>query len=75
MQVQLTIHCLLTPDWPVPAAQPGVASVYCSIVQQTRTGAEFYIETFPELVSPSPASLAGLSWQLQLGSNAQDDEQ
>ena len=29
--------------------QPGVASVYCSIVQQTKTGAEFYVEAFPEL--------------------------
>ena len=33
--------------------QPGVASVYCSIVQQTRTGAEFYIQPFPELVGQS----------------------
>ena len=29
--------------------QPGVASVYCSIVQQTRSGVEFYIKGFPEL--------------------------
>ncbi|KAK9797373.1 hypothetical protein WJX73_006662 [Symbiochloris irregularis] len=31
------------------AVQPGVASVYCSIVQQTRKGVEFYIKGFPEL--------------------------
>ena len=29
--------------------QPGVASVYCSIVQQTRKGVEFYIKGFKEL--------------------------
>ncbi len=29
--------------------QPGVASVYCAIVQQTRDGCEFYIKDFPEL--------------------------
>ena len=27
--------------------------MYCSIVQQTRTGAEFYIERFPELEGQS----------------------
>ena len=32
-----------------PPAQPGVASVYCAIVQQTRDGSEFYIKDFPEL--------------------------
>ena len=29
--------------------QPGVASVYCSIVQQTKNGVEFYIKHFPEV--------------------------
>lgn len=29
--------------------QPGVASVYCSIVQQTRTGVECYVRSFPQL--------------------------
>ncbi|CAL8463710.1 g3244 [Coccomyxa elongata] len=31
------------------AFSPGVASVYCSIVQQTRTGVECYVRSFPEL--------------------------
>lgn len=31
------------------ACQPGVASVYCAIVQQTKDGCEFYIKHFPEL--------------------------
>ena len=30
-------------------AQPGIASVYSSIVQQTRSGVEFYIRAFPDL--------------------------
>ena len=30
--------------------QPGVASVYCSIVQQTRNGVELYVREFSELV-------------------------
>ncbi len=30
-------------------AQPGVASVYCAVVQQTHDGSEFYIKDFPEL--------------------------
>ena len=29
--------------------QPGVASVYCAVVQQTHDGSEFYIKDFPEL--------------------------
>lgn len=29
--------------------QPGVASVYCTIVQQTKEGVEFYLKNFPEL--------------------------
>lgn len=29
--------------------QPGVASVYCTIVQQSLNGSEFYIRAFPEL--------------------------
>ena len=29
--------------------QPGVASVYCTIVQQTKDGVEFYLKRFPEL--------------------------
>lgn len=29
--------------------QPGVASVYCSIVQQTRNGVECYVRDFPQL--------------------------
>lgn len=29
--------------------QPGVASVYCTIVQQTKEGVEFYLKKFPEL--------------------------
>ena len=29
--------------------QPGVASVYCTIVQQTQRGVEFYLKRFPEL--------------------------
>ena len=29
--------------------QPGVASVYCTIVQQSLNGSEFYIRTFQEL--------------------------
>lgn len=29
--------------------QPGVASVYCSIVQQTRNGVECYCREFPQL--------------------------
>ena len=33
--------------------QPGVASVYCAIVQQTRDGCEFYIKDFPELAGCS----------------------
>jgi hypothetical protein len=32
-----------------PGAQPGIASVYSSIVQQTTSGVEFYIRAFPEL--------------------------
>ena len=28
--------------------QPGVASVYCTIVQQTQRGVEFYLKRFPE---------------------------
>mmetsp|Transcript_19941 Transcript_19941/g.60258 ORF Transcript_19941/g.60258 Transcript_19941/m.60258 type:complete len:961 (+) Transcript_19941:333-3215(+) len=31
------------------ASQPGVASVYCAIVQQTSDGCEFYIKSFPGL--------------------------
>ncbi|KAK9815434.1 hypothetical protein WJX72_003650 [[Myrmecia] bisecta] len=31
------------------AVAPGVASVYCTIVQQSRNGVEFYIKDFPEL--------------------------
>lgn len=31
------------------AVQPGVASVYCSLVQQTKGGAELYIRRFPEV--------------------------
>ncbi|KAK9917305.1 hypothetical protein WJX75_002985 [Coccomyxa subellipsoidea] len=31
------------------AFSPGVASVYCSIVQQTRLGVECYVRSFPEL--------------------------
>ena len=33
--------------------QPGVASVYCSIVQQTRNGVELYVREFSELVGMS----------------------
>ena len=33
-----------------PLLQPGVASVYCTIVQQTERGVEFYLKEFPELV-------------------------
>lgn len=29
--------------------QPGVASVYCTIVQQSLNGSEFYIRAFPEM--------------------------
>lgn len=29
--------------------QPGVASVYCSIVQQTQQGVEFYLKKFQQL--------------------------
>ena len=29
--------------------QPGVASVYCTIVQQTQNGVEFYLKNFPQL--------------------------
>ena len=29
--------------------QPGVASVYCTIVQQTKEGVEFYLKNFPGL--------------------------
>ena len=36
---------LHAPMW----AQPGIASVYSSIVQQTRSGVEFYIRAFPDL--------------------------
>ncbi|KAK9836266.1 hypothetical protein WJX81_000586 [Elliptochloris bilobata] len=31
------------------AVSPGIASVYSSIVQQTRSGVEFYIRAFPDL--------------------------
>ena len=31
------------------SVQPGVASVYCTIVQQSLNGSEFYIRAFPEL--------------------------
>ncbi len=31
-------------------AQPGVASVYCSIVQQTRNGVECYVRAFKDLI-------------------------
>ena len=31
------------------AVQPGVASVYCAVVQQTTEGCEFYIKDFPQL--------------------------
>lgn len=33
------------------AVQPGVASVYCSLVQQTVGGTELYIRRFPELAN------------------------
>ena len=33
--------------------QPGVASVYCAIVQQTTDGCEFYIKNFPTLYGSS----------------------
>ena len=33
-----------------PALQPGVASVYCTIVQQTHNGVELYVRQFPEMV-------------------------
>lgn len=39
------IHTQTAPIW----AQPGIASVYSSIVQQTRSGVEFYIRAFPDL--------------------------
>ncbi|CAK0785418.1 hypothetical protein CVIRNUC_008627 [Coccomyxa viridis] len=35
------------------AFSPGVASVYCSIVQQTRNGVELYVREFSELVGMS----------------------
>ena len=35
--------------------QPGVASVYCAIVQQTQDGSEFYIKDFPELAGSTYA--------------------
>ena len=38
---------ILLTDW-VPL-QPGVASVYCSIVQQTRNGVELYVREFSEM--------------------------
>ena len=30
--------------------QPGVASVYCTLVQQTHNGVELYVRQFPEMV-------------------------
>ena len=32
------------------ALQPGVASVYCTIVQQTHNGVELYVRQFPDMV-------------------------
>lgn len=46
--VMRSLPCQSSPQ-PWCALQPGVASVYCSIVQQTRSGVEFYIKAFPEL--------------------------
>ena len=38
---------ILLTDWVL--LQPGVASVYCSIVQQTHNGVELYVREFPEM--------------------------
>ena len=34
----------------VTALQPGVASVYCSIVQQTHNGVELYVRQFNDMI-------------------------
>ncbi len=56
MKLHLKRHFRCTVKTPVTKEvplQPGVASVYCSIVQQTRNGVELYVREFSELVGMS----------------------
>ena len=45
----MVVQSLIHSDFGVMCVQPGVASVYCTIVQQTKEGVEFYLKRFPEL--------------------------
>ena len=54
--------------------QPGVASVYCTIVQQTQNGVEFYLKGFPQLAGKTFQEVRRLFDDAVLVGYSRDDE-